>query len=248
MSKRVFVQVFGFSGPERHALNRLFLLSEDRLTKYSLWLEGEAQPADVVIVDGDSDEAHDRFDQLSSAFTQDMRIFWVGSDVMVPARTAASFRRPISWPMVVGKLDELFAAADAVDMDFDLETGSTSSQLKQLHFRALLVDPSLENRNYLRAKCSMHGITQVDDATEPGTALRLMAEHAHQMVVFNAQFGQDLSPMLEAAVTYDVGTRVLLTGGVPTAQEKEFATAQGYTHCLGQPFHPMEWAELLHKL
>ena len=35
--QRVFVKVLGFSDVERHALNTLFRLSEDRETGYALW-------------------------------------------------------------------------------------------------------------------------------------------------------------------------------------------------------------------
>jgi hypothetical protein len=122
--QRVFVSVVGFSDVERHALNTVFRLSEDRDLSYAPWapLSGaDATPrtdkAQVVLVDGSSAEA-----VLSHArqMPEGQWLIWVGPDA--PDHAWRVLERPIQWSHILHDLDAVFAArqADSGLLDLDI--------------------------------------------------------------------------------------------------------------------------------
>ena len=64
VKQRIHVQVVGFSDVERHALNTVFRLSEERELSYAPWVpltapgvQAPTRLAEVALVDGDAAEA-----------------------------------------------------------------------------------------------------------------------------------------------------------------------------------------------
>ena len=111
--QRILVSVVGFSDVERHALNTVFRLSQERELSYAPWVPmaapGAVIPAgvaQVALVDGESLEA-----VLSHAkeMPPGQRLIWVGSDA--PAHAWRGLSRPIQWSVVLDDLDAVYQMA-----------------------------------------------------------------------------------------------------------------------------------------
>ena len=124
LNQRIYVSVVGFTDVERHALNTIFRLSEDRDVSYAPWVPlvaPGAQPtlmtAEVLLVDGESAEA-----VLSHAkeTPTGQRLIWVGPDA--PDHAWRVMQRPIQWAHVLHDLDAVYAArlvdSGYLDLDF----------------------------------------------------------------------------------------------------------------------------------
>ena len=120
MTQRVFIKVVGFTDVERHALNTVFRLSEQRDTVYSLWLPDAPAAPQLALVDGHSYESGV---DAESPEAGGLKLVWVGD--APPPNAWRVFERPIAWPEVVKVMDELFAA-QALDFDlgFDEDTAA----------------------------------------------------------------------------------------------------------------------------
>ena len=108
----IHVGVVGFSDVERHALNTIFRLSEEREVAYAPWVPLVAQGTgisvtgpEVVLVDGESAEAvlfHAR------PSPEGQRVIWVGDDA--PEHAWRVLTRPMSWSSLLEDLDAVYAA------------------------------------------------------------------------------------------------------------------------------------------
>ncbi len=116
MAQRVFVKVTGFTDVERHALNTVFRLSEQRGIIYSLWDSSAPEPPKLALVDGQSDEARLELETPRNSL---LKLIWVGA--VAPAHTWRIFERPLSWPDVVKSMDELFVPPEPVDFDLGFD-------------------------------------------------------------------------------------------------------------------------------
>lgn len=185
MTRRVFIKVVGFSDVERHALNTVFRLSEERDPAYSLWApEAPAKP-ELALLDGLTYEA--RLEAETPAMSK-LKLVWVGEDP--PANTWRAFHRPIVWTEVVQAMDQLFAPAD---LDFDLEFGGDEgegggpdtqpSQLEETGKRALIVSRQLTERLYFRAKLALARMPIADEAETAAQALELMRSNAYEVAL-----------------------------------------------------------------
>jgi CheY-like chemotaxis protein len=168
MAQRVFIKVIGFSDVERHALNSLFRLSEERETVYTLWEPGAPVEPKLALIEGQSYEAGV---EVSLPRYDEVKFIWIGPGA--PANAWHSFERPISWPEVVDAMDVLFAPLPDVDFDLDgVDTlPPTDDQLPRK--RALIASADRDQRLYLRAKLSLVDLTQADDAESGAQALEL---------------------------------------------------------------------------
>ncbi|MBC5767767.1 response regulator [Ramlibacter albus] len=186
MSRRVFIKVVGFSDVERHALNTVFRLSEERDTAYTLWAPEAPTKPELALLDGLTYEA--RLEAESPA-NRKLSIVWVGDDA--PANTWRVFQRPIVWTEVVQAMDQLFAPAD---LDFDLEIGGSDeapdngpdtqpSQLEEPGKRALIASPDLNDRLYYRAKLALARMPIADEAETAAQALELLRSNAYQVAL-----------------------------------------------------------------
>ncbi|WP_372658138.1 hypothetical protein [Hydrogenophaga sp.] len=195
LKQRIYVSVVGFSDVERHALNTLFRLSEEREFTYVPWVPLVAPNAEpmtgmvtiaVALVDGDSVEA-----VLSHAreLPLGQRLIWVGPDA--PAHAWRVLSRPIQWAEVLSDLDAVFAArqADSGLLDLDVTSPAPLADEFGVHLsppkRALLVSSDLEERTYLRSRLALAGIVDVDGVTSSESAAEMIGRHRYVCGVFN---------------------------------------------------------------
>jgi hypothetical protein len=188
--QRIYVNVVGFSDVERHALNTVFRLSEDRELSYAPWVPLTApgvgttvMNAHVSLVDGESAEAvliHAR--ELPAG----QRLIWVGLDA--PAHAWRVLRRPIRWSAVLDDLDAVYAArqADSGFLDLDitspspLETGASGTSK-----RALLVGLGPKEVLVLRERLAQVGVSEVEVAQSNELALEGIGGRRFVCGVFN---------------------------------------------------------------
>jgi CheY-like chemotaxis protein len=184
MTERVFIKVVGFSDVERHALNTVFRLSEDRATAYSLWEPGAPEAPKLALLDA---QAYESRLEAESPGSKRLHIVWVGA--RPPKNAWRSFERPIIWSEVVQAMDQLFAPAP---LDFDLEFGGEEessgpdtqpSQLDEPSRRALIATATLEERLYWRAKLALARITLADDAESAQRAMELIRAQVYDVAL-----------------------------------------------------------------
>src|SRR5512140_1978435 len=173
MTQRVFVEVLGCSAAERHALNTLFRLSEQRGTVYSLWEPQMQQPPRLLLVDGRSEAAHGE----TVPADKSLKLIWIGS--VAPASSWRSFERPLLWPNVIQAMDELFAPPGSLDLDLDLDDSPQTlppgvrGWNEAPPMRALIASGDRDQRLYLRARLALAELTQVDEAQTGAEALEM---------------------------------------------------------------------------
>ena len=181
MAQRVFIKVVGFTDVERHALNTVFRLSEERETQYTLWTEEQAEAPQLALLDAQAHEAHVEAESRANA---GIKFVWIGDNP--PANAWRVFRRPLAWSEVVQAMDQLFAPADLdFDLAFDEEPGGPDTQPSQLGEaepepgkRALIASSDRDERLYMRARLALAHLTQADEAETAAQALELMRSNA----------------------------------------------------------------------
>ncbi|WP_137918034.1 hypothetical protein [Hydrogenophaga sp. 2FB] len=194
--QRILVSVVGFSDVERHALNTIFRLSQERELTYAPWVPllapGTSLPtnvAQVALVDGESLEA-----VLSHAkeMPPGQRLIWVGTDA--PEHAWRVLHRPIDWAAVLHDLDAVFAAhqvdSGLLDLDvtapapLDFELDSVSEPNDAVR-RAVVVGTDEHEGTYLRTRLALAGVAHVDEVTDAALALELMKRYRYVCGVFN---------------------------------------------------------------
>lgn len=192
LNQRIYVSVVGFSDVERHALNTIFRLSEDREVTYAPWvplIAPGAQPApmtaEVLLVDGESAEAvlaHAKQTPVGQ------RLIWVGSDA--PEHAWRVLTRPIQWARLLNELDAVYAArlvdSGYLDLDFTSPAplGEGVAPAAPSH-RALLVSTHLAERETLRLRLTAVGVGDIDEVGNAESAVELLGRHAYSCGVFN---------------------------------------------------------------
>ena len=248
MAQRVFVKVVGFTDVERHALNTVFRLSEQRETIYSLWMADAPESPQLALIDGHSYEARL---ELESPTNKDLKLIWVG-----PARPAdawRTFERPISWPDVVNSMDQLFAPPESVDFDLGFDEGSPDTLPppdEPPAKRALIASADRDERLYLRAKLALADLTQADEAETGAQALELTRSHNYAVALVDfalpdVEGWAFLKELNEArpAIPYVILTKA--NASVPERLRAWFSGAEGL---FGKPPHPGKLQDLLHKV
>jgi CheY-like chemotaxis protein len=271
MSQRIFIEVHGFTDVERHALNRMFALSEERLTKFSLWIEGAPEAARVILVDGQSGVANELLGRMS-ATRDDVAVIWVGP--IAPARAALTLQRPIAWSNLISKLDQMFTAQSSVDFDLDGLGGSefgdvtmpgqlpestvdTDTQpgtipgallpLGAVEPRVLLLDPVMSDRLYLRSKLASLGTTQVDEAADVDTAEKMLAAQSYSLVIAHVAENAAVWGLIEGA-RFKKARVIVTTQGAPKTATRMRAWNKGCAACMAKPLDPYKLAEVLQRL
>jgi CheY-like chemotaxis protein len=188
--ERIYVHVVGFSDTERHALNTVFRLSEERELAYAPWVPLSApgtQPnnalAEVILVDGASAEAvllH------AKSTPPGQRLIWVGSHA--PGHAWRVLSRPIQWANVLNDLDAVFAArqADSGFLDLDVTVpGPLEVAAGTVQKRAVIVGTSQAEQAGLLTLLAEAGVTEVDRVDSTETALEAMTRHRYTCGVFD---------------------------------------------------------------
>lgn len=191
--QRILVSAVGFTDIERHALNTVFRLSQERELAYEPWVPPNmpsANPpideAQVILVDDDCAEAvlfHVRP-------PEGPRLIWVGDDP--PAHAWRVWKRPIDWAEALMDLDSVFVAhqvdSGLLDLDVSLPAGLTVEEEQALpggDRRALIVAPESGEASCLRECLALAAVRRVDEADTTEGALELMARHRYVCGVFN---------------------------------------------------------------
>ncbi|MFM9881126.1 MAG: hypothetical protein ACKVOO_12040 [Burkholderiaceae bacterium] len=201
MSPQIYIKVLGFSDQERHAINSIFRLSQERETSYSLWGNETIQPAQLLLIDGQSYEGRlelaARELQARDKALQgkpEIKAIWIGagdSDPQTPPGMWRSLSRPLDWAAIVQALDELFAPAPATDFDFDLDSARDPLSDDQDTLpgasqpRALMVHNSVEKRYFLRAVLALSGWLLVDEAVSASQAQDLLGSTAYELILLD---------------------------------------------------------------
>jgi CheY-like chemotaxis protein len=167
----VLVRIEGFSAVERHALNTLFRLSQDRSLargwSYEPWQTDSPSAPRLALIDGASPNASETLAEVEQM--GGIGIVWVGA--ISPAKAWQAFQRPLKWPSVLQALDEYFTPRNDIDVDFGTATWPSALQATGEHFfpehpprRALVADADSDSRLYLRTKLASYGIMHIDEA------------------------------------------------------------------------------------
>ncbi len=245
MLNTVYVKVVGFRDVERHALNTVFRLSQDRSTSYVLWTPESGRPAQLLLMDTDSYEAG--VEMASPGLNRNLKLIAVGDKA--PDWAWRTFPRPLSWTAVVHAIDQLFDGA--VGADIDLESGEASRGIAPPGVRqTLVVDPSRENRMYLRARLALAGMLEVSEAHDSAMALEMARRQHFNLVVVHLDAatlnGWNLVENL-VALEPAIGS-ILLTSGNTSWHLQERAEQAGCVGVLQIPFDPAEIVSMLNKV
>lgn len=247
MAQRIFVKVAGFTDVERHALNTMFRLSEQRGTVYTLWESGAPEPPKLALIDGQAYEARLELESPRNAL---LKLIWVGA--VAPAHAWRVFDRPLSWPDVVNAMDELFTPPEPLDFDLAFDEGAGGSRFPGdvPTKRALIASPDRDERLYLRAKLALAELTQADEAETGARALELARAHhyAVALVDFALPDVDGWAFIKELTEARPVIEHVIVTKARASVGERArgwFAGAKGF---FDKPPHPGKLQDLLHKV
>ncbi|AMO21582.1 hypothetical protein GCM10027034_03360 [Ramlibacter solisilvae] len=245
MAQRIFIKVIGFSDVERHALNSLFRLSEQRETVYALWEPGAPEEPALALIDGQSYEAGV---QLVLPQEHQLKFIWIGS--RAPAQAWGAFERPISWPEVVHAMDDLFAPP--LDLDVDLDGADTLPPPLEAtpRKRALIASADRDERLYLRAKLSLVDLTQADDAESGAQALELARDNDYAVALVDMELPdmQGWELLRELAGGKRQIPHVIATKLGASLGERVRARLAGLDGLFDKPPDPARLHELLQKV
>lgn len=245
--EQVFVKVVGFSDAERHALNTLFRLSEERATPYVPWTAELGIAPRLTLIDSESHEAWVEFELPRN---QAERVVWIGE--RPPARAWRSFTRPIDWPAVIGAMDQLFVPPPLdveLGLDFEVDLPAPSATPAGPDRRALIASADRDERLYLRARLSLADLTQADEAATAAEALELARNHRYDVAVIDyALPGKGGWPLLRALAQVDQRIPLLIvTKDRLTAAERARMLLGRQPILLEKPVEPFKLSALLSR-
>jgi CheY-like chemotaxis protein len=244
--QRVFVKVVGFSDVERHALNTLFRLSEERDVGYALWQPEYGVAAQLALIDSDSHEALVEFHSPSNAA---LKMVWIGPGA--PSQAWRSFPRPLQWPDVIAAMDQLFQPPPDIEVDLDFDVSAPAelgaATVPGAAKRALIASASLDERLYLRARLALANLTQADEAENAADALALARQHAYDVALVDFALpgtaGWELIRQLRS--TQPAIRHLIVTKDKVTAGDRVRGWRTGSGTLLPKPPHPGRLKELL---
>ena len=233
MGTTVFVKVVGFRDVERHALNTIFRLSADRPTCYALWTPDAPVMPHMALIDVESYEAG--LALASPGLNRNLKLICVGAGA--PANAWRVFSRPLNWTAVLYAMDQLFAQV-GVDIDLDLEGEGTSIMPPGVRL-TLLVDPARDERLYLRARLSLAGLIEVDEAESVAQAQAKIRERHYDVVIVDVDSPDDPWGLVERLVALNppIGS-VLITTTNNSWKMHERAEQAGCRAVLEKPYDP----------
>lgn len=262
MAQRVFVKVIGFTDVERHALNSLFRLSEERETIYSLWAEDAPEAPRLALVDGLSEEARVGFVPPGEGAP---KVVWV--DGTAPPYAWRTYERPLSWPEVVRAMDELFSPVGELDFDFDTAPGAMDLDLgigveaqdtvppadgadaAPRPKRALIASADRDERLYLRAKLALAKLPYADEAESGAQALEFARDNDYHvaLVDFSLPDFEGWTFIRELQSVKRRIPHVVVTKRGATLGERLRAWLKGLSGFFDKPPHPGKLQSLLER-
>jgi CheY-like chemotaxis protein len=273
--KRIFVKVFGFSDRERHTLNTIFRLSEDRPLAYAPWSAAAPYAAEVVLIDGNNWEAAL---ELAKPENDALTLIWVGDNA--PARASLAIARPLQWSAVIERVDQLLAFPSlrvaptiGADDDVDLDRLSEAHALSGFNQDAkvqvvtaplplnplaadpdrphvLVIDANPEARFYLRAKLATAGLPQVDEAATGAEARLCLRSRVYKMVLLDL----DLPDLASWQLVKQIRSSrpaievLILTGSKLSRLDAMRGRFAGAHSSLRKPLDPVKLNVLLHTV
>ena len=233
MGRMVFVKVVGFRDVERHALNTLFRLSAERPTCYALWMPDAPVMPHIALIDVEGYEAGVAL--ASPTLNRNLKLICVGEGA--PEHAWRVFARPVNWTAVLHAMDQLFASV-GVDIDIDLD-GEASKVIPPGVRVTLLMDPSRDDRLYLRARLSLAGFIDVDEAETAAQALVKVKERHYDLVIINVDSAGEPWNLVERLVAMDppIGS-VVVTSADNSFKMHERAELAGCRAMLDKPYDP----------
>lgn len=233
MGTTVFVKVVGFREVERHALNTLFRLSDDRPTTYAVWTPDAPVMPHVALIDVESYEAG--LALASPGLNRNLKLICVGAGA--PAQAWRVFSRPLNWTAVLHAMDQLFAKV-GVDINLDLD-GDAIMTIPPGVRVTLLVDPSRDERMYLRARLALAGLIEVDETESVAQAQARVRERHYDLVIVDVDTADDPWGLVERLVAMDppIGSVVVTTVN-SSWQMHERAELAGCRAVLEKPYDP----------
>lgn len=233
MGSTVFVKVVGFRDVERHALNTVFRLSMERPTTYALWTPDAPVMPHIALIDVESYEAG--LALASPTLNPNLKLICVGNGA--PQNAWRVFSRPLNWTAVIHAMDQLFASA-TVDIDIGME-GEPVTVIPPGVRQTLLVDPSRDDRLYLRARLALAGLIEVDEAETVMQAATMAREQHYDVVIINVDMLDEPWGLVERLVSMQppVGSVVVTTGNTAWAMH-ERAEHAGCRAVINRPYDP----------
>lgn len=246
MGPSVYVKVIGFRDVERHALNTLFRLSLGRPASYGLWTPEAPVAPHLVLIDLEAYEAGLKL--ASPGLNPNLKMICVGQGA--PANAWRTFERPLHWPDIVQAMDSLFAPTDAADGGVDLDLTDATFGVPPGFKVSLLVDPSREDRMYLRARLALAGYAVVDEAQTGALALELARKRHYDLAIV----GLDI-PDLDgwALIRQLVQLEPAIGSVVVTTTDKSWHVREHAEQCgcrglLEKPYDPSQVVKMLQKI
>lgn len=245
MAAITWVQVVGFDDAERHTLNTVFRVSSASATSYALWKPELAAAPHIALIDLDSYEGGLVIG--SPGLNPHLKIIGVGSQA--GENVWKAFPRPVDWSALLQVLDGHFAPQTVLDIDIDVNETAEKKVPPGVKV-AMLVGMELQERLYLRARLSLAGVTDVDEAesiTEASTRLFL---RPYELVLISLEL-TDADPwaLVQTLKGLPSPTRsVIVVTRAPSWGAMERAEQLGCTGLLEIPFLPQQVLNLLKKV
>lgn len=250
MLPRVYVKVVGFRDDERHALNTLFKLSIGQPVSYSLWTPEAPVAPSLALIDLESYEAD--IELASPNFDRGLKLICVGQQASTPA--VQVFQRPLDWPEIVAAMDKLFGSTKSPQAGLSAFDRAVRVELAPIPVpglkAALLVTPSREDRMYLRARLSLSGITDVDEAETGSMALNAAKRRHFDIVIVGLDVpDMDGWRLIQGLVMMEPEIGGVFVIATDTSWHmREHAEQQGCRGLIEKPYDPMQIVELLQKM
>jgi CheY-like chemotaxis protein len=260
MMQRVFVKVVGFTGVERHSLNTIFRLSQDKQSarewSYEPWTQASPTSPRLAIIDGASPDANEALAEIEAS--GGIGVIWVGA--ISPAKAWSAFQRPLTWSQLLFSMDEYFTPRGGLDVDWGSDTWpsvleSTGAYVLDeadysSHINNILIaDADKESRLYWRTKLASFGINQIVEVSNVLEARDYLAPMTSQRTDFDAVVvdldlpGGDAWSVMAAAGSARLK---LITQARLSFSSRINAKARGYVS-MGKPLDPTRLNQLLQK-
>jgi CheY-like chemotaxis protein len=245
MATHTWVKVAGFSDVERHSINTLFRLSEAHSPSYALWTPDVPSAPHVALIDLDSYEG--ALEMESPRYNPNLKHICVG--VKPSPQAWRMFVRPVEWGVLVKEMDNLFSMS--VDLDLDVALDEVADQPTPPGIKVtLVVGLSREDRLYLRARLSLAGFTDMDEATTVAEATEFLGRRQYGLVVMSLELA-DADPWSLVRALKDMPTpvrSVVVATSAPSWGAIDTAEKNGCDGLLEIPFQPAQVYALLQKV
>lgn len=245
MVAHTWVKVAGFSDVERHSINTLLRLSETHSPSYALWTPDVPSAPHVALIDLDSYEG--ALEMESPRYNPNLKHICVGRKASPKAWKM--FTRPVEWGVLVKEMDSLFSLA--LDLDLDISLDAVGAQPTPPGVKVtLVVGLSREDRLYLRARLSLAGFTDVDEAATAAEATEYLGRRQYGLVVVSLELA-DADPwsLVRALKDMPLPVRsVVVATSSPSWGAMDTAEKAGCAGLLEIPFQPNHVYSLLQKV